>query len=230
MKREERISTGLKKLDRILEGGLLENSAILLVGKPRCGKTIFALQYLNNCLKNGNACILILTNNSAENIVKRLIHYGWKFEKYKKNLRIIDAYSRTTGEKKFIIKIGKAALSDILIATSQALDYFKNKKVSIILDSLSSLLLYNELPKVTAFLEELVAKIRTENLLGLIVIEEGMHDPSTIALLESLTDSTIVFKEENKKNFISARGFRVSKGELLKLIKYKVTDYGIKLL
>lgn len=227
---EGRTKTGLKKLDNILEGGFLEGSAILLIGKPRSGKTIFALQYLNNCLKDDSACILILTNNSAENTVKRLAHYGWKFEKYKKNLRIIDAYSRTTGEKKFIVKIGKAALSDILIATSQALESFKNKKVSIILDSLSSLLLYNELPKVTDFLEELVAKIRTEELIGLVVVEEGMHDSSTIAMLESLTDSTIIFKEENKKNFISARGFRVSKGELLKLIKYKVTDFGIKLL
>lgn len=225
-----RIPTGLRKFDGILEGGFLEGSAILLVGRPRSGKTILALQYLYNCLKNGHACILILTNNSGENIVKRLEHYGWKLEKYKKNLKIIDAYSRITGKKKFIIKIGKAALSDIIIATSQALSSFKNKKISIILDSLSSLLLYNELPKVADFLEELIAKIRTEEHTGLIVIEKGMHEPTTIALLESLTDSTIIFEEKNKKHFISARGFRVSKGELLRALKYKITDRGIKLL
>jgi DNA repair protein RadA/Sms len=46
--REERIPTGNKELDRVLGGGFVPGSVILVGGDPGIGKSTLALQMLNN--------------------------------------------------------------------------------------------------------------------------------------------------------------------------------------
>ncbi|MEM5821210.1 MAG: ATPase domain-containing protein, partial [Candidatus Aenigmatarchaeota archaeon] len=42
----ERISTGIEELDKLLEGGFVKGSCILVSGYPGSGKTIFGFQFL----------------------------------------------------------------------------------------------------------------------------------------------------------------------------------------
>ena len=42
----ERISTGNKELDILLDGGFLNNSMILLAGNPGAGKTILSSNFI----------------------------------------------------------------------------------------------------------------------------------------------------------------------------------------
>jgi len=50
----ERVQTGIKGFDGLIEGGFPKSSAILLSGTPATGKTIFALQYLVNGIEKFN--------------------------------------------------------------------------------------------------------------------------------------------------------------------------------
>jgi circadian clock protein KaiC len=51
--KEDRLSTGVKELDNLIDGGIPRGYLILLAGNPGSGKTIFAAQYLYAGLKTG---------------------------------------------------------------------------------------------------------------------------------------------------------------------------------
>ena len=42
----ERIKTGIPGLDKLIQGGFVKGSAVLISGGTGAGKTIFCLQYL----------------------------------------------------------------------------------------------------------------------------------------------------------------------------------------
>jgi len=50
----ERVPTGIKGFDELIEGGFPKNSSILVCGGPGCGKTIFASEYIFNGAKKFN--------------------------------------------------------------------------------------------------------------------------------------------------------------------------------
>lgn len=45
--KDSRISTGIRGLDEVLEGGFLPSSSYLIVGGPGTGKTILSLQFMS---------------------------------------------------------------------------------------------------------------------------------------------------------------------------------------
>ena len=65
----ERISTGLPKLDKKLEGGYPEGKGILITGNTGSAKTILGLHFLHQACKNGKNCIFIATEETPEDIL-----------------------------------------------------------------------------------------------------------------------------------------------------------------
>ncbi|MCK5233422.1 MAG: DUF2075 domain-containing protein [Candidatus Aenigmarchaeota archaeon] len=65
-----RVTTGLKKLDRLLSGGLPEKSVVLLSGGPGTGKTLFALNYLLEGARNGEKCCYVSLSEYDNELVK----------------------------------------------------------------------------------------------------------------------------------------------------------------
>ena len=53
----ERIATGIKGFDALVQGGLPKGSASLVAGAPGTGKTIFCLQALFNNALAGKNCL-----------------------------------------------------------------------------------------------------------------------------------------------------------------------------
>jgi DNA repair protein RadA/Sms len=49
----ERIVTGIAEVDRVLGGGIVNGSAILIGGEPGIGKSTLMLQVMNNLALNG---------------------------------------------------------------------------------------------------------------------------------------------------------------------------------
>ena len=65
-----RVATGLKKLDRLLSGGLPKNSVTLLSGGPGTGKTIVALNFLLEGARKGEKCCYVSLSEREDELVK----------------------------------------------------------------------------------------------------------------------------------------------------------------
>lgn len=97
---EERVKTGIKGLDELIEGGLPKSSSILLSGEAGTGKTIFSLQYIYSGAKDyGEAGIYVTFEEKPEELRREALQFGWNIKKYEaqKKIVILDAASLRVG-------------------------------------------------------------------------------------------------------------------------------------
>jgi len=67
---ENRISTGIDGLDRMLGGGIPANRHIALCGGPGCGKTLFGFEYVYKGAKKGESSLLLSLQESEDSIIR----------------------------------------------------------------------------------------------------------------------------------------------------------------
>ncbi|SHJ31664.1 DNA repair protein RadA [Lutispora thermophila] len=68
MEEEMRLSTGLGELDRVLGGGIVKGSLVLVGGDPGIGKSTLLLQLSNNVAKNGLKVLYVSGEESSKQI------------------------------------------------------------------------------------------------------------------------------------------------------------------
>ena len=74
--RNERTSTGVAELDRVLGGGLVAGSTTLLFGEPGVGKSTLALMALRELALAGSSVVLIAAEESASQVARRARRFG----------------------------------------------------------------------------------------------------------------------------------------------------------
>ena len=73
---ERRISTGFAGLDRVLGGGLVPASVVLLAGEPGIGKSTLLLQLLGRMSAEGLSCLLVSGEESHGQVAARARRLG----------------------------------------------------------------------------------------------------------------------------------------------------------
>ena len=85
-----RIKTGIYGLDQLIEGGVRDNTAVVIVGSSGTGKTTFAMQFLMHGIENGEQGLYITMEESPEQLMKEAEMLGWDMKKhYEKSLFFI---------------------------------------------------------------------------------------------------------------------------------------------
>lgn len=72
----ERISTGLNELDRVLGGGLVAGSVVLLAGEPGVGKSTLLLQAAAGIEQSGREVLIVCGEESLEQVATRARRLG----------------------------------------------------------------------------------------------------------------------------------------------------------
>lgn len=85
VKKLERVSTGIKNLDKITGGGFMKNSTNLIVGGSGNGKSIFSLQFLLEGVKRGESVLYITFEEKKEEFYSNMLGLGWDLKKYEKS-------------------------------------------------------------------------------------------------------------------------------------------------
>jgi len=80
----KRVPTGITNLDRIIEGGVEKNSTNLLVGGSGNGKSIFAVQFLMEGIKNGETVLYVSFEEKKKEFYINMLELGWDLEKLEK--------------------------------------------------------------------------------------------------------------------------------------------------
>ncbi len=95
----KRKSSGIKGLDELIEGGIPNHFAVLLIGPRRCGKSIFGYQILWEGLRNGEGGIVMAYDHSPNEIRRSMTSFGWNVTLYEKKNKfaIIDCFNGIAG-------------------------------------------------------------------------------------------------------------------------------------
>lgn len=78
----QRVKTGVKGLDDLIEGGFPKGSNIVVTGSPGSGKSIFAMNYIAQGCKNGEKCLYIAVDQIPEDIVEQAMLFNWNFHQW----------------------------------------------------------------------------------------------------------------------------------------------------
>lgn len=101
----ERVPTGIKGFDELVEGGFPKGSSILICGGPGTGKTIFSSEFLLHGAKDFNEKGLYVTfEQRAEAVKEQAKQFGWNIDELEKKGMIKVMSVPAANIKKTIIK------------------------------------------------------------------------------------------------------------------------------
>ena len=85
----QRIKTGVEGLDKLIDGGYVRDSTIMVRGDTGTGKTLFCIQYLYmGAMKYNEPGIYITFSESEESICQHGVSLGWDLEKLVKENKL----------------------------------------------------------------------------------------------------------------------------------------------
>lgn len=223
----KRITTGVLKLDKMLDGGFPENSSVLIDGTPGVGKSILCQQFINEGIKNNDKCIFITFDVRPETICSSMERFGWNV---KNKITFFDCFSYRVGtpsSSRYAIT-GLSDLNQISMIFEDIINDIGKGKKRIVVDSLSTLLLYSDAELAKKFLKDFIATAVSEKAVILLTIEEGIHDEKTVAILNYLVDGLIEMKFDMDKRFVRIVKMRETSVNR-KWSEFDITEKGIVL-
>ena len=111
----EPIPTGIKDIDRALEGGLIRKTLVTLGAPPAMGKTALAQWIFENIAQSGQDVLYINLEMSREQLLARSIsRLAWKYEKKDFSaLDVLRGYSWTEDQRESILAAAGRYKADI---------------------------------------------------------------------------------------------------------------------
>lgn len=205
--KQERISTGIPELDRLLGGGLVKGSLILLGGEPGIGKSTLALQ-LALAMK-GNTILYVSGEESEEQISLRAARLKAAnpacYILSETELEAILVHSEN-------IKPGLLIIDSIQTITTSILESSAGS-VSQVRECAAMLLRYSKLSGVPVFL------------IGHITKDGSLAGPK---VLEHIVDAVLYFEGDNNYIYRILRSIKNRFGSTSELGIFEMLDTGLR--
>ena len=218
-----RISTGIPGLDSLIEGGIIQGSAILVSGTTGTGKTIFSSQFLWHGLQKGEPGVYLTLEEDPIDLKENMSVFGWNFEKYEKR------------DLCRIISHDPFEISDVLSIVLDAIEEIKAKR--FVLDSISILGLYLKGPhairKKLYTISRTIKKAGCTSLIISEIPEEESKMLSRFGVEEFVTDGVIVLNYLEyaagglQRSLIIRKMRRTNHGK--EIYPFEITEKGIVL-
>ena len=204
-------ATGIPGLDEITGGGLPRGRTTLVLGGPGSGKTILALQFLVNGVRNLNEPgIFVAFEETSKRIVTNAEGFGWTLpELRKKKLFFLDAQPKPD-----LVQSGTFDLSGMLAALDTQVKRMKARR--IVFDALDIVL--NLLPDQAARRREIYRLhewLLSRGLTGMITSKTGgdearAHIDQPFGIMQFMVDCVVILTHSMVMG-VSQRNLRVQK-------------------
>lgn len=180
------VSTGIPSLDKILSGeGYPDRTAILVVGAPGVGKEVLNYWFMQSGLAQEDFCQYI-TRLPVREVLRDAKGFGMDFRK------IIPFFVAAEGGQ---LKYDHRDLVALSVSIKGVLKQYADRRIRVVFDAVSSLLMQNSSETVYNFLSQLFSEIKKEyDAVVLATLEDGMHPPQVITAMQQLFDGVIEFK------------------------------------
>jgi KaiC/GvpD/RAD55 family RecA-like ATPase len=183
------VSSGIEELDRLLNGnGYPVRSTILVVGPPGVGKEALAYWFTRSGLAQNDFCVYVTTLSVPE-VLQDFGAY------HVDTSQSVPLWIASAGGQ---LKCDVNDLPGLSFNIKETLRKNSDKRIRIITDVLSSLLMLNPAETVYRFLSQLFLEIKQYDAVFLATIEEGMHPPNILASMEQIFDGVIELKLYSK--------------------------------
>jgi KaiC/GvpD/RAD55 family RecA-like ATPase len=176
------VSSGIPALDQVLGGeGYPAKSAILIVGPAGIGKEALGYFFTQAGLEADDYCAY-MTRLTMNDVVHDQRAFG-----VRPATRVPVWVTQSGGQAQLDVKdLGhlQATLTELMARNS-------GRKIRLVFDVLSSLLMLNKTDKVYEFLDGLIKEVKDHDAVLLATLEEGMHPPETRAAMQQLFDGVV---------------------------------------
>jgi len=211
------VPVGIQKLDRMLDGGVRDRDRVLLYGPSFHGKEVLARTAFLAALKNGRPAIMLLTNRGVDEVQRDLRDADSNYASYEKAGLpwFVDAYSRSIGieDKAKNVEFVDSAVD--LNNISLALNRIHGKIVKdhsehlMVLDSVSTLVLYGNAQATFRFLQVLVGRARQAGATTLLLLDHGMHSDAEVQMFRHLCDGAIEMRKDGDTTRLQIEGLSI---------------------
>jgi circadian clock protein KaiC len=140
---EPRVSTGVKGLDEILDGGLTRSRVYLVEGPPGSGKTTLALQFLLEGVRHGDRGLYVTLSETAHELRAVAATHGWSLD----GLALVDLLSEeglNPGYEQTVLNTAEVELGETVRDVMSQVERLRPARV--VFDSLSELRLLSQSP------------------------------------------------------------------------------------
>ncbi|MFH1641407.1 MAG: ATPase domain-containing protein [Nanoarchaeota archaeon] len=200
--KNNRVSTGIRGLDPLIGGGVKEHTVNLVAGGPGSCKSIFAVQFILEGIKKGEAGIYVTFEETKKKFYEDLLSFGWDLEKHEK-AGLFAFLEYTPEQVKNILTEGGGIVESVIE---------KIKAKRLVIDSITSftLLYEDELTKKEAALA-LFALINKWGCTAILTSQDQSSEDHVIsAALEFEVDGIILIYHVKRKG-IRKRAIEVLK-------------------
>jgi CheY-like chemotaxis protein/KaiC/GvpD/RAD55 family RecA-like ATPase len=204
-----RISTGIKKVDTLLGGGLPISSNLLLIGPLGTGKSSFCRNFVAEGLRGYEPSLFVIVDDNPTLVKEEMNHLLGRppldFYETNKLLALVDANSWATGLKN---KPDRQALDSFLeinhlskAIAEAGLELGQNPIAKRggrrVVDSISSLFAHFELAVIQGFLANLIRASTTHGgVTTVLTLEKGVVEERFIDNIKYLMDGVFETKKE----------------------------------
>jgi circadian clock protein KaiC len=201
----QKITTGLKGLDTILNGGYPASSPTLLKGGPGTGKTVFSLSFAFNELKQGRSAVIATCDESPERWVSYMDEFGMSGSKYLESGQLLIRDFRPNLSETVV---GEYDLTPILLRISNAIETCDAKV--LVIDSLQNLLMGLKTTEPRHDMLSLLDWVR-DNGVSTLVTMSASEDTWQSNLLEEYAVDCVIYLSQVVENQLMTRYLRVLK-------------------
>ena len=194
-------------------------TSILISGPPLTGKRKLALDILAHGASDGEGTIIVTTRDSSDRVLTD--YQSLLSNPYDADIGIVDCVTQHQGQSTTDTPTVKYAsspvdMTGIGIKTSEFVEEFYSERDirqnRIVLDSLSTLLVYSDLQTVFRFMHVFTSRIEDADALGVYLIESTAHDAETMNTMKQLFDG-VVAVDENRELTLQLPGTDASVAE-----------------
>jgi circadian clock protein KaiC len=182
---EDRISSGNIELDTMCDGGMFQNSIILVSGATGTGKTLMVTEFMKAAIESGEKALLFAFEESREQLFRNAASWGVDYERAESEgqLRVLCRYPETLG------------LEDHLILMKQIIDEFGPNRVAV--DSMSALERGATIKSFREFVIGITGHIKAQGIAGIFTNTTTMllgGESITETHISTITDSIILLR------------------------------------
>jgi len=161
--------------------GYPDKSAILVTGPPGIGKEALGYWFTQTGLVQGDFCLYV-TRLPVREVLQDVKGFGIDM-----NHKVPLWLAGEGGQLNYNVN----DLASLSFSIKDILKKNSNRRIRVVMDVLSSLLMLNQSETIYKFLDQLLSDAKQYDAVVLATLEEGMHKPEILTAMQQLFDGVV---------------------------------------